>query len=64
MNGLQRRTGAWLSDFSRLRREPGFDLGKNLEEIITNNGNGAGVCAKVKIFDIEKKSLGQNLRLR
>lgn len=40
-HSFQRRVGAWLNDFSRECRQPGFELGKHIEKINTSNGNGA-----------------------
>jgi len=38
-HSFQRRAGAWLNDFSRVCREPGFDLGKYIDK--ASNGNGS-----------------------
>jgi len=40
-HSFQRRAGAWLNDFSRVCREPDFELGEYIDKINKNNGNGA-----------------------
>jgi hypothetical protein len=39
-HSFQRCAGAWVDEFSRVCREPGFDLGKYIEEIGKSNGTG------------------------
>jgi hypothetical protein len=40
-NSLQRRAGTWMNDFSRVCREPGFELDKYMEKISKSDGDGA-----------------------
>jgi hypothetical protein len=40
-HSFQRLAGAWLTDFTRLCRDPKFELGKYIEKLSNNNGNGS-----------------------
>ena len=44
-HSFQRRVGAWLNDFNRICRQPGFDLGEHIAEISKSNGNGSEAAA-------------------
>lgn len=44
-HSFERCAGVWVNDFSRVCREPGFELGKYIENIGENNGNETEVAA-------------------
>ncbi|HPC96466.1 MAG TPA: DUF932 domain-containing protein [Sedimentisphaerales bacterium] len=45
-HSFERLAGVWVNEFSRVSQEPGFDLGKYIEKIGKNDGEGTEAAAR------------------